>query len=97
MDPSGKIDTMDGDMVAMSARTGKIAWDTKVPGDPTGGVTIVNHLVLTATLQGEVLALNRTTGAVLWTNRGPGVVKEGCLSPVGESICPSDRRHSCLL
>ena len=39
----GKIGTMDGDIVAMSARTGKIAWDTKVPGDPTGGVTIVEQ------------------------------------------------------
>jgi outer membrane protein assembly factor BamB len=81
----GKIGTMDGDIVAMSARTGKIAWDTKVPGDPTGGVTIVNNLVLTATYQGEVLALNRTTGAVVWSYRGPGVVN-GWMSVAGSKI-----------
>jgi outer membrane protein assembly factor BamB len=81
----GKIGTMDGDIVAMSARTGKIAWDTKVPGDPTGGVTIVNDLVLTATYQGEVLALNRTTGAVVWSYRGPGVVN-GWMSVAGGKI-----------
>ncbi len=81
----GKVGTMDGDIVAMSARTGKVAWDTKVPGDPTGGVTVVNDLVLTATRQGEVLALNRTTGAVVWTYRGPGLVN-GWMSVVGAQI-----------
>ena len=81
----GKVGTMDGDVVAMSARTGRIAWDTKVPGDPTGGVTIVNNLVLTATYQGEVLALNRATGAVVWSYRGPGVIN-GWMSVVGDQI-----------
>lgn len=81
----GKLGAMDGDVVAMSARTGKIAWDTKVPGDPTGGVTIVNNLVLTATYQGEVLALDRSTGAVVWSYRGPGLVN-GWMSVVGDQI-----------
>ncbi len=79
----GKVGTMDGDIVAMSARSGKVAWDTKVPGDPTGGVTVVNNLVLTATYQGEVLALNRATGAVVWTLPRAGFgqwmdVRRGC-------------------
>jgi glucose dehydrogenase len=81
----GKVGTMDGDVVAMSARTGKIVWDTKVPGDPTGGVTIVNNLVLTATYQGEVLALNRATGAVVWSSHAPGSVN-GWMSVVGDQI-----------
>jgi glucose dehydrogenase len=81
----GKVGTMDGDVVAMSARTGKVVWDTKVPGDPTGGVTIVNNLVLTATYQGKVLALNRATGAVVWSYTGPGVVN-GWMSVVGSEI-----------
>lgn len=81
----GKVGTMDGDVVAMSARTGKIIWDTKVPGDPTGGVTIVNDLVLTATYQGKVLALNRATGAVVWSYSGPGMIN-GWMSVVGHTI-----------
>jgi glucose dehydrogenase len=81
----GKVGTMDGDVVAMSARTGRIAWDTKVPGDPTGGVTVVNDLVLTATYQGEVLALNRATGAVVWSYRAPGMIN-GWMSVVGDQI-----------
>ncbi len=81
----GKVGTMDGDVVSMSARTGKILWDTKVPGDPTGGVTIVNNLVLTATYQGEVLALNRATGALVWRYRAGGVIN-GWMSIVGNAI-----------
>ena len=81
----GKVGTMDGDVVAMSARTGRIIWDTKVPGDPTGGVTIVNDLVLTATYQGKVLALNRATGAVVWSYSGPGMIN-GWMSVVGHTI-----------
>ena len=52
---------------------------------PTGGVTIVNNLVLTATYQGEVLALNRATGAVVWSYHGPGVVN-GWMSVAGGQI-----------
>ena len=81
----GKFGTMDGDVVAMSARTGKIAWDTKVPGDPTGGVTVVNDLVLTATYQGAVVALNRSTGAIVWKAQEPGVIN-GWMSVVGGPI-----------
>ncbi len=81
----GKVGTMEGDVVAMSARTGKIAWDTKVPGDPTGGVTIVNNLVLTATYQGQLLALNRATGAVVWSYSGPGLIN-GWMSVAGDEI-----------
>jgi glucose dehydrogenase len=81
----GMVGTMDGDVAAMSARTGKVAWDTKIPGDPTGGVTIVNNLVFTATYQGEVLALNRATGAVVWTYHGGSVIN-GWMSVVGDQI-----------
>ena len=81
----GKVGTMDGDVVAMSARTGKIAWDTKVPGDPTGGVTLVNDLVLTATYQGAVVALDRATGAVIWKTQEPGMIN-GWMSVVGDEV-----------
>jgi outer membrane protein assembly factor BamB len=81
----GKVGTMDGDVVALSARTGKIAWDTKVPGDPTGGVTVVNDLVLTATYQGAVVALNRNTGAIVWRAQ-EGSVINGWLSVAGSEV-----------
>ena len=89
----GKVGTMEGDVVAMSARTGKVAWDTKVPGDPTGGVTVVNDLVLTATYQGAVVALNRETGAVVWKAQEPGVIN-GWMSVVGNEIYRAGRLAS---
>jgi outer membrane protein assembly factor BamB len=81
----GKVGTMDGDVVALSARTGRIAWDTKVPGDPTGGVTVVNDLVLTATYQGSVVALNRNTGAIVWKAQ-EGSVINGWMSVAGSEV-----------
>ena len=57
----------------------------KVPGDPTGGVTVVNDLVLTATYQGSVVALNRKTGAVVWKAQEPGMIN-GWMSVVGSEI-----------
>ncbi len=68
----GNVGMMDGQVVAIDAATGAILWDVFVPGDPTGGATVVNDLVLTATLQGQILALDRATGAVVWTWDAPG-------------------------
>jgi glucose dehydrogenase len=70
----GNVGTMDGQVVAIDAATGAILWDVVVPGDPTGGATVVNDLVLTATLQGKILALDRKTGATVWTWDAPGGV-----------------------
>jgi glucose dehydrogenase len=68
----GNVGTMDGQVVAVDAATGAIVWDVVVPGDPTGGATVVSDLVLTATLQGQVLALDRASGATVWTWDAPG-------------------------
>ena len=71
-------------------------WDTRVPGDPTGGVTLVNNLVLTATLQGVVLGLSMSTGRILWRLRHPAESTGGCRWSAGRSSCrsasPSRRR-----
>src|SRR5690606_7088295 len=62
----GNVGTMDGQVVAIDARDGRIVWDVFVPGDPLGGTTVVNDLVWTATLQGQIIALDRATGATVW-------------------------------
>jgi outer membrane protein assembly factor BamB len=81
----GKIGTMPGDVVAIDGRTGKTLWDTKVPGDPTGGVTLVNDLVFTATYQGTILALSASDGRVVWQMQAPGGVN-GWMSIAGDTI-----------
>lgn len=81
----GKIGTMPGEVVAIDARTGKHLWDTKVPGDPTGGVTLVNNLVFTATYQGRILALSASTGRIVWQMQAPGGIN-GWMSVAGDTI-----------
>ncbi len=76
---------MPGEVVALDARSGRKVWDTHVPGDPTGGITLVNNLVLTATLQGSVIALSRSTGKIVWQIRAPGGIN-GWMSVAGQTI-----------
>jgi outer membrane protein assembly factor BamB len=63
----GSIGTQDGEVVAIDAATGKHRWATKVPGDPMGGATVVNDLVITGTYQGQLVALDRMTGRIVTT------------------------------
>jgi outer membrane protein assembly factor BamB len=76
---------MPGEVVAIDATTGRRLWDTKVTGDPTGGVTVVNDLVLTATVQGTIYALSRATGHIVWRLRAPGGIN-GWMSVSGNTI-----------
>jgi len=78
----GKVGTMNGEVVAVDAVTGKHLWDTSVPGDPTGGATVVNDLVITGTLQGNLVAIDRTTGkiAMAIAQNGPGIT--GFVTPI---------------
>jgi outer membrane protein assembly factor BamB len=71
--------------VALNARSGRKLWDTRVPGDPTGGITIVNNLVLTATLQGSIVALSRSSGKIVWQMQAPGGI-DGWMSVAGRTI-----------
>src|SRR6185295_17480085 len=66
------VGTMNGDLVAIDVATGKILWDVSVDGDPTGGVTVVNDWVFTATFQGNVIAYQRKTGKEVWRWTAPG-------------------------
>jgi outer membrane protein assembly factor BamB len=63
----GHVGTMPGEVVAINATTGRHEWTTSVPGDPTGGATVVDDLVITGTLQGSLVALDRVTGKIVWT------------------------------
>jgi outer membrane protein assembly factor BamB len=81
----GSIGTQDGEVVAIDASTGKHLWETKVPGDPMGGATVVNDLVLTGTYQGQVIALDRTNGRIVTTiDVGSGIA--GWPAAVGDLL-----------
>ena len=88
----GKLGTFPGEVVAINAPTGKVAWDTKVPGDPTGGATVVNDLVLTATYQGALVAINRSSGRIVSAARATGF-RERVDVGLGQSRRHPGRRH----
>jgi outer membrane protein assembly factor BamB len=70
----GKIGTMDGELAAIDAATGRVRWTASIPGDPTGGATVVNDLVITATYQGQLVAVDRGSGRIVFnTDVGGGV------------------------
>jgi len=73
------------EVVAIDASNGKHLWDTSVPGDPTGGATVVNDLVITGTLQGNLVAIDRTTGKIAWTH-GVGYPISGWPSVAGDLL-----------
>jgi outer membrane protein assembly factor BamB len=81
----GKLGTYPGDVAAINAASGKLLWETKVPGDPTGAVTVVNNLVLTATYQGAMVAINRSNGKIVWQHPLPGDVN-GWMSVSGDLV-----------
>lgn len=79
------VGTMNGDLVAIDAATGKIVWDTSVDGDPTGGATVINDLVITATFQGNVIAYQRDIGKEVWRWTAPGGINSW-LSVSGDTL-----------
>jgi len=86
----GKVGTMKGDLVAIDAATGRHLWTALIPGDPTGGTTVVNDLVITGTLQGSLVAVNRASGSIVWTkdvgygiSGWPAIVGDTLIVPTG--------------
>jgi outer membrane protein assembly factor BamB len=79
------VGTMNGDLVAIDAATGRVLWDASVDGDPTGGATVVNDLVITATFQGNVIAYQRATGKEVWRWKAPGGINSW-LSIAGDTL-----------
>jgi glucose dehydrogenase len=77
--------TGEGEISAVDARTGKVKWSQKLPGNPLGGATVVNDLVFTALIDGTVMALDRATGAIVWKYKaGSGI--NGWMSVAGNTI-----------
>ncbi len=71
--PLGQVDfeKAKGEFVALSVKTGKILWDTKLSQMPLGDATVTNDLVFTTTFDGYLVALSRKTGAIVWREKLP--------------------------
>lgn len=82
---SPQLGTHPSTLVALDAATGEIDWQTDVPGDALGGVTVVNDLLLTSTLGGLLLAYDRASGDEVW-RLDVGVTVNGSPAVVGDTI-----------
>jgi outer membrane protein assembly factor BamB len=83
------------ELLALDAATGKVLWDHKFDRPAFAGVTIVNDILLTASLDGQVYALARKDGRVVWqwqapggTNAWPAVVGDMVIWPFGLGDSP---------
>ncbi len=64
----------EGQVVAVDASDGAVLWSVPVPGDPLGGVLVLNDVVVTAMLDGRLVALDRSDGQMVWQKEAPGGV-----------------------
>lgn len=65
------LQTAQGAMLALDARTGDLLWQADVPTFVAGGATVANDLVFGAGLDGLVRAFATTTGAEVWQWQAP--------------------------
>jgi len=66
------IGSQAGELTAVAADTGEILWSKPFNAMLTGGATVVNDLVFTATVNGLIVAFDRTTGDQRWQYQAPG-------------------------
>ena len=80
-----ELGSNDGVVTAINAASGKVLWHTTVKGDPLGGATVINDLVLTALLDGTIVVLRRDTGKLVKTIKADGGIN-GWMSAAGDQI-----------
>lgn len=69
--PTASLGTAGGDAEALNLATGKVEWDTKLPGLPFGAATVSNDLVFTTLYKGVLVAMNRDTGKIVYRVKLP--------------------------
>lgn len=60
-----------GELVAIDAESGAIAWQHKFPSPPIGATDAVNELVFASTLDGKMYAFDGTSGRKVWESSLP--------------------------
>lgn len=71
-------DKNNGQLVALNASDGKVAWTKKLASVPLGAATVVNNIVFTSTLDGNVYGFNASNGDQVWTSPLPA----GAVAPI---------------
>ena len=72
---------LEGGMVALDIKTGKVKWDQEYPAAAFGSPVVINDVVFFATFDGTVHGVDANTGGEVWTASLPA----GSNSPVTAS------------
>ncbi|HTZ63558.1 MAG TPA: PQQ-binding-like beta-propeller repeat protein [Solirubrobacteraceae bacterium] len=82
-----------GEIVALSATTGAVEWDRKLPAAAYGATTAVNDLVFATDFEGKLFAFDAHSGETVWetqlpagTNTGIAVAGNTLIAPAGIAI-----------
>jgi outer membrane protein assembly factor BamB len=78
-----------GEIVALDAATGKVAWKEEVAGPAFGATTVVNDLVFATTYEGALSAFNAKTGQVVWREQLPAGTNSGVMAEGNMLIAPA--------
>lgn len=71
-------DKNNGQLVALNASDGKVAWTKKLASVPLGAATVVNDIVFTSTLDGHAYGFNADNGDQVWSSLLPA----GAAAPI---------------
>src|SRR5581483_6637287 len=74
-----------GEILALSAATGRVLWRRRLAEPDFGCATVANDVVFTSTYDGAVFALAAATGKVLWRARAPARIN-ACTAVAGDTL-----------
>jgi len=78
-----------GEIVALDAATGKVAWKEEVASPAFGATTAANDLVFATTYEGTVSAYDAKTGQVVWREKLPAGTNSGVMLEGDTLIAPA--------
>lgn len=78
-----------GEIVALDAATGKVAWKEELASPAFGATTAVNDLVFVTTYEGTLSAYDAKTGQVVWREKLPAGTNSGVMAEGDTLIAPA--------
>jgi outer membrane protein assembly factor BamB len=78
-----------GEVVALDAASGKVAWKEQLSTPAFGATTAVNDLVFATSYEGSLTAFEAKTGQVLWREKLPAGTNSGVMANGETLIAPA--------
>jgi len=78
-----------GEIVALDAATGKVAWKEELASPAFGATTAVNDLVFATSYEGTLSAYDAKTGQVVWREKLPAGTNSGVMLEGDTLIAPA--------